>query len=144
MEVRRGLQLEAHRFVTPHLGNSLSLTKVIDSFFSNISGEESSWAAGVLPGIFRARSQIVVLCHTTVLRRLTSGRLLILRVLPLKPNKTLIECNIYMRSSRHAKTTQLELESLKKQVEVEVKALELQQESLLGGRSTLQSRTSQP
>lgn len=56
---------------------------------------------------------------------------MILRVLPLSPNRSLIECNIYGRESRRTKATQIELEYTKKEVESEIKRLELQQNSLL-------------
>ena len=77
-----------------------------------------AWA---LPGIFRDHPQRLVVSHSTVLQRLPSGRILILRALPLSSNKTLIECNVYDRLQRHTRTTQSEFEATKSDVGLEIR-----------------------
>jgi hypothetical protein len=55
-------------------------------------------------------------------------------------NKTFIECNIYARTPRHIKATQHEFAMTKKEVEVEIERLALQQEELLKGNSQFHHR----
>ena len=85
----------------------------------------------ILPASFRTEDQCLALSHTTVLRRLTSGRVLTVRLLPISANQTLIECNVYGRTSRHTKATQMELESAKNEVQLEIEQLEHQQTVLI-------------
>ncbi|KAG0644981.1 Carnitine monooxygenase alpha subunit [Hyphodiscus hymeniophilus] len=114
------------------------LTESIENFFCDVPSQEDTWMS-TLRSFFSTQHQRLFLAHDTILRQLPSGHVLTLRALPSSPNKTLMECNIYGRLLRHTKTTQIELETVKREVESEIKRLELQHEALATGNSHVQS-----
>lgn len=104
----------------------------------NVSSKKASWA-WAWPSFLRGRDERIVISYTTLMRRLASGSLLILRALPLSPQKTLLECSIYGTPSRRTNITRLELESAKTEVEREIKQLEMRQKPLLDESSGFES-----
>ena len=130
--------METDGLVNQIQAKSSPLTKVIENLLADVHNKRSSWV-WALPNIFRKHERLV-LNHTTVLKRLPSGRLLVLRALPLAANKTLIDCNIYAKLPRRTKATQSELETIKQQVDLGIKRLELEQRTLIDGSSYLYSR----
>lgn len=67
------------------------------------------------------------LFHTTIFRRLTSGQLLALRLLPLSRRTTKIECNLYGLES---KPSSRGIASIKMEVTLAIEQLGLQQYAL--------------
>ena len=89
------------------------------------NGSKKNGLSSFLP--FGSSEEYLDLFRTTIFRRLTSGQLLALRLLPLSRSTTKIECNLYgiestARSSR--------IDSLKMEVKLAIEQLELQQYAL--------------
>lgn len=75
--------------------------------------------------------------HTTVFRRLTSGELLTLRLLPLSKSVTKVECNLYGTES---KSNWSSIDRIKREVQMIVEQLELRQHALLHDSANFASR----
>jgi nitrite reductase/ring-hydroxylating ferredoxin subunit len=120
---------------TPSVNNSTAETFI----FEISKKDEASYWETVLPALFEVQETDIALSHATFARRLSSGRILTVRLLPITANKTSVEYNIYGRNSRHTKATQLELESTKKEFRLMIERTELEQHELVEGAREIQN-----
>jgi hypothetical protein len=81
---------------------------------------------------FGSSDEYLNMFHTTVFRRLRSGQLLTLRLLPLSRNTTRVECNLYGTES---KTNRNIVDNVKMEVQFAIEQLELKQHTLVHGGS---------
>jgi nitrite reductase/ring-hydroxylating ferredoxin subunit len=77
---------------------------------------------------FGSSDEYLNMFHTTVFRRLRSGQLLTLRLLPLSRNTTRIECNLYGTGSR---TNRNRVDNLKMEIQFAIEQLEFRQHTLM-------------
>jgi hypothetical protein len=101
--------------------------------------EVSLWSQ-MLPSRFSVEQegQELEVSHTTIARRIASGRVLVIRATPISPNSTTLECNVFA-STRQDFT---ELEELKREVSLEIDELAERQQNLRWNQSLSSSEFS--
>jgi hypothetical protein len=109
------------------------------TFTEGLKKTDTSFWESIMPALLRAWEIDAPVSPTALVRRLPSGRLLTLKFLPISTTKTSVECNIYGGESRHTKATQLELESAKKEVQLMIQQIELEQRELIIGDPEIQN-----
>ena len=89
-----------------------------------------SW---VLPGGFGVQKKDVGLSINATIHRLKSGSLLALRILPVSAKSTTVECSIYAEETTNQRQSQIEVKCAKKDVQIAIEDLGLQQRALFSG-----------
>jgi hypothetical protein len=101
---------------------------------------ELSWWSRILPSrcSIEQEGQELEISHTTIARRIASGRVLVIRATPISPNSTTLECNVF--ASNRGDFT--ELEDLKREISLEIDDLADRQQNLRWNQSLSSSEFS--
>jgi hypothetical protein len=101
---------------------------------------ELSWWSRILPSrcSFEQEGQELEISHTTIVRRIASGGVLVIRATPISPNSTSLECNVFASSRRDF----TELEELKREISLDIDELADRQQNLRWNQSLSSSEFS--
>ena len=101
---------------------------------------ELSWWSRILPSrcSVEQEGQELEISHTTIARRIASGRVLVIRATPISPNSTTLECNVFASNGRDF----TELEELKNEVSLKIDNLAGRQQNLRWNQSLSSSEFS--
>jgi hypothetical protein len=125
--------LEARRFAALSPSRTLADLKV-GSFLRSAQEKEghSGWS-WLFPDRLGNQERDLSLSTNAIIRRLKSGNLLALRILPISAKSTAIECSIYAHGMTNQGQTPIEVESAKRDIQIAVEDLELQQRAIFSG-----------
>ena len=71
--------------------------------------------------------------YTTKVHQLPSEAMIICRLLPVSPMTTKLDCTVYTRNGNRSKSSELDVEALRFELQVEINRIELKQRELLNG-----------